>query len=166
MQSMDHIYQSYAQTVYKYLLSLSGESDIAEELTQETFYQAIRSIDRFDESCKISTWLCAIAKNQFYAYLRKHPPQENYEEHISNSAAQPVQTSVEEQVFAETERVNLLKGLHSCKEPYREIIYLRFFGNLNFKQIGEIMGKTETWARVNFYRGKEMLRKELEKDEL
>ncbi len=63
MQSMDEIYQHYAMTVYRYLLCLVHDPDLAEELTQETFYQAIRSIDRYDESCKITTWLCAIAKN-------------------------------------------------------------------------------------------------------
>ena len=74
MQPMDEIYQEYARTVYKYLLSKTCNEDLAEELTQETFYQAVRSIDRFDESCKISTWLCALAKNQLFSYQRKHPP--------------------------------------------------------------------------------------------
>ena len=64
MQPMEEIYQEYARTVFKYLLSKTHDEDLAEELTQETFYQALKSIDRFDESCKISTWLCAIAKNQ------------------------------------------------------------------------------------------------------
>ena len=73
MQSMDEIYQEYARMVYKYLLSRTHREDLAEELTQETFYQALRSIDRFDESCRISTWLCAIAKNQHRMYCRKHP---------------------------------------------------------------------------------------------
>ena len=71
MQSMDEIYQAYAKTVYKYLLTRTHDADLAEELTQETFYQAIRSIDRFDGSCRISTWLCAIAKNLWLAYQRK-----------------------------------------------------------------------------------------------
>lgn len=71
MQSIEEIYQNHAQTVYKYLLSLTHQADLAEELTQETFYQAIRSIDRFDGSCKITTWLCAIAKNQFFFLSEK-----------------------------------------------------------------------------------------------
>ena len=155
MDDMHHIYQQHAQTVYKFLLAQCNSADLAEELTQETFYQAIRSIERYDESCKISTWLCAIAKNQFHTYMRKHPIQLNYEEHVANNNTQSAKNSLEDALLAETERVNLLRSLHSCKEPYREIIYLRIFGNLNFKQIGEIMGKSENWARVNFYRGKE-----------
>lgn len=156
MQSMDEIYQSYARMVYKYLMSLTHNEHTAEELTQETFYQAVKSIDRFDESCNVSTWLCAIAKRQFLAYTRKHPVTEGYE---SISA---YDESAESEALAYENRVLLLKKLHKCEEPYREIMYLRIFGNLSFKEIGDILGKTENWARVTFYRGKEKLRKELD----
>lgn len=77
VQSINEIYQQYAQTVFKYLMTLTHSVDIAEELTQETFYQATKSIDRFDQSCKITTWLCAIARNNFLAYQRKHPAMED-----------------------------------------------------------------------------------------
>lgn len=156
MQSMDEIYQSYALTVYKYLLSLCHSEDTAEELTQETFYQAIKSIHRFDGSCHISTWLCAIAKNQFMSYRRKHPQMQEID--MSNA----VTKSAEEDALAYENRVELLRRLHLCDEPYREILYLRIFGNLSFREIGDILGKTENWARVTFYRGKEKLRKEIE----
>ena len=155
MQSMDEIYQEYARTVYKYLFSMTHSADLAEELTQETFYQAIKSIKRFDGSCKVSTWLCAIAKNQFLTYLRKHPEHEDVDEiDIPTDSA-------EDQTLESIGQVELLKKLHELQEPYREVMYLRVFGNLNFAQIGEILGKTENWARVTFYRGKEKLRKEV-----
>lgn len=159
MQSMDEIYQKYAQMVYKYLLSLTHNSDIAEELTQETFYQAIKSIHKYDESCKISTWLCAIAKNQLVAYYRKH---QSHDELEDISVLYP---SAEVEIMDAMGQVELLKRLHACPEPFREILYLRIFGNLSFKDIGEIVGKTENWARVTYYRGKERLRKEIEEDE-
>lgn len=158
MQSMEGIYQKYAQTVYKYLLSKTYDEDLAEELTQETFYQAIKSIDRFDESCKISTWLCAIAKNQLFAYRRKHPEMKTLEELEQTGLSG---SSAEQDVLEELERVELLRQLHQCQEPFREVMYLRIFGNLSFKEIGEIMEKTENWARVTFYRGKEKLKKGL-----
>lgn len=158
MQFTDQIYQKYARTVYKYLLSLTYNDDIAEELTQETFYQAVRSIDRYDESCSISTWLCAIAKNQLLSYQRKHPILENLDDHD-----QAIQSAEKDMLDSEN-RVELLRKLHLCPEPFREILYLRIFGNLSFKEIDEIMGRTENWARVTFYRGKEKLRKEIMKD--
>lgn len=159
MQSMDEIYQKYAQMVYRYLLSLTHDSDLAEELTQETFYQAIKGINKYDESCKISTWLCAIAKRQLLAYYRKHPKVDEIED------VSVLYPSAEIEVMDAMGQMELLKQLHACPEPFREILYLRIFGNLSFKDIGEIVGKTENWARVTYYRGKEKLRRELEEDE-
>lgn len=163
MQSMDEIYQAYAKTVYKYLLSKAHNPDLAEELTQETFYQAIRSIERFDGSCQISTWLCAIAKNLWFSYQRKHPHTEPLENKIDEPKL--ATASAESEVLEAESRVKLMKKLHVCPEPFREVLYLRIFGNLSFREIGEIMEKTENWARVTFYRGKEKLRKEFVGDE-
>lgn len=159
MQPIDEIYQKYAQMVYRYLLSLVHSQDVAEELTQETFYQAVKNIDRFDGSCRISTWLCAIAKNQLRSWQRKHPFFENPEGHEQTAA------SAEQDVFGALARVELMKKLHLCPEPYREVMYLRIFGDLSFKEIGEIMEHTENWARVTYYRGQEKLRKDLVNDE-
>ena len=156
MESMEEIYRSYADTVYRYLLAQTRDEDTAEELTQETFVQAIRCIGKYDGSCKLSTWLCAIAKNQWLVWLRKHPPAAALED------AELQNNSAEDQVLEKTEQLELLKLLHACPEPCREVLYLRIYGSLSFAQIGEIMEKTENWARVTFYRGKERLRKELE----
>ncbi len=114
MQINEDIYRQYADYVYKYLMSMSGNEDLAEELTQETFYQAIKSIGRFDGSCKISTWLCSIAKNQLLAYRRKHP------EYADIDSAEQTAESSEETVIANLDRMRLLSELHSCPEPYRE----------------------------------------------
>lgn len=158
MEPMDEIYQKYARTVYKFLLSKVQNEDLAEELTQETFYQAVRSIDRFNGSCQITTWLCAIARNQMLAYFRKHPPTEQMEDHDLGIP------SAESDVLDRLGHLELMKRLHSCPEPFREILYLRIFGQLSFREIAEIMGRSENWARVTFYRGKEKLRQELEQE--
>ena len=163
MQSMDEIYQAHAKTVYKYLLTHTQSHDLAEELTQETFYQAVKSIGRFDGSCQISTWLCAIAKHQWLAYQRKHPHTEQWED--TADELKLAKASAEHEVMEEQSRVELMKKLHGCPEPFREVLYLRIFGNLSFREIGEIMEKTENWARVTFYRGKERLRKEIGSNE-
>jgi len=163
MQSMEEIYQEYAKTVYKYLLSRTHNEDLAEELTQETFYQAIRSIERFDGSCQISTWLCAIAKNLWFAYQRKHPKTEPLEDYPDEQRL--ATASAESRAIDAVSQVELMKKLHVCPEPFREVLYLRIFGNLSFREIGEIMEKTENWARVTFYRGKEKLREELMRNE-
>jgi RNA polymerase sigma-70 factor (ECF subfamily) len=158
VQPIEKIYQQYAQTVYRYLLSLTRDADLAEELTQETFYQAIRSIDRFDGSCKLSTWLCAIAKNVLLTWNRKHPVQEELGEASGLTAA-----SAESEVVDQQSRIELIRQMHALTEPGREVMYLRVFGGLSFAEIGEVHGKSENWARVTFYRAKEKLRKEVSK---
>ena len=168
MQDMDAVYRQHAQTVFKYLMSLTHEADLAEELTQETFYQAVRSIDRFDESCKITTWLCAIAKNQYLTYVKKHA-RVQYESDVDLMSGEAGTTgnavSAEQEVLQQAGQIELLKKLHAFPEPGREVLYLRMFGNLSFREIGEVMGKTENWARVTFFRARTNLRKELEKNE-
>lgn len=167
MQNMDEIYRKYARNVYQYLISITHDADISEEVTQETFYQAIKSINRYDGSCKVTTWLCAIAKNQLIVYRRKHPETEPLEKESDDGSLTSIVdqevSSAEEEMLAISGRVEIMKLLHTLNEPYREILYLRTFGNLSFKEIGEVFGKTENWARVSFYRGKEQLKKEIEK---
>lgn len=155
MQSMDEIYQEYAKTVYRFLLSRTHSEDLAEELTQETFCQAIRTSGRYDGSSKVSTWLLGIAKNVLFTYQRKHPQHEDIED-------QEIPTeSAEDAAIRSVERVELLRKLHGLREPQREVVYLRVYGGLSFREIGDVFSKTENWARVTFYRAKEELRKEL-----
>lgn len=154
MEPMDEIYRRHAQTVYKFLLSRCGDPDLAEDLTQETFYQAVRSIDRFDGSCKLSVWLCQIAKHLWYQHLRK----QKREVPLPEEADLPI-PSAEEGLLEQEGRLELLRQIHALPEVQREVVYLRAFGNLSFREIGDVLGKTETWARVTFYRGKEQLRK-------
>lgn len=162
MENLDEIYRRHAATVYKFLLSLCRDAHAAEELTQETFYQAVRSIDRFDGSCQVSTWLCQIAKHLFYQQLRKSRREEPLPE---EEAALPPLPSAEEEVLDQSGRLELLRRVHELPEPGREVMYLRSFGGLSFREIGEVLGRTETWARVTYYRCKERLKTGGERDE-
>ena len=161
MKDMEEIYRAHARTVYKYLLSLCHDDTLAEELTQETFYQAVRSADRFDGSCKVSTWLCQIAKHLFYQHLRR----QKREEPLPEEDALPPLPSAEGEALDRVGQLDLLRRIHDLPEPGREVVYLRAFGSLSFREIGEVLGKTETWARVTFYRCKERLKTGGEYDE-
>ncbi len=154
MEDMEKVYQEYAQTVYKFLMVQTRNPELAEELTQETFYQAVRSLERFDGSCKLSVWLCQIAKHEWYKYLRRHKreiPVEDEELDVPLPSAE--QAALENQG-----RMELLQKIHCLPDPAKEVVYLRAFGGLSFREIGEVMGHTENWARVTFYRGKERLK--------
>lgn len=158
---MEEIYKKHAKTVYRYLLSLTHNEDLAEEITQETFYQAVRCAGRYDGSCKISTWLCSIARNSWLAWMKK-----NKEIVISDDKIEAdTVCSAEDMVISDISKVELMRKLHQLKEPLREVIYLRLAGDLSFREIGDIMGMSENWARVNYFRGKEKLLKEVKKNE-
>ena len=155
---MEEVYRRYADTVYRFLLSQTRDAHLAEELTQETFCRAVASIERYDGSCKLSVWLCQIAKHLWYQELRRRgrtPAAVAFGPETEEQTAVP---SVEEEIIAREGHLELLRSIHQLPDPQREVVYLRAFGGLSFRQIGDVMGKTETWARVNFYRGKEKLR--------
>jgi len=154
MEDMEAIYQRHAQTVYKFLLAKTRDEGLAEELTQETFYQAVRSADRFDGTCKVSVWLCQIAKHLWYQQLRK----QKREAPMPEEPPEALDTSAEEGLLEREGRLDLLRRIHSLPDVQREVVYLRAFGGLSFREIGDVCGRTETWARVTFYRSKEKLR--------
>ena len=105
MKDLDTVYRQHAQTVYKFLLSQCRDPQTAEELTQETFYQAVRSIDRFDGSCKVSVWLCQIAKHLWYQHLRKA----NRETELPEEAELPLVPSAEEEAVSRSGQLDLLR---------------------------------------------------------
>ena len=154
MQNMDEIYEECFETVYKYLFCLTHNSDISEELTQETFYRAVKKIDTYNGKCKISVWLCQIAKHLWYNQCRKNKRIVNTDETFDIEDPQ----NLEEQFIAGEEKVSLYKKMQNLDEKTREVMYLRITGELSFKEIGEILGKKENWARVTFYRGKSKLK--------
>lgn len=154
---MEELYKENAALVYHFLLSKCGDSQVAEELTQETFLQAIRSADRYDGSCKMSVWLCQIAKHLLYQYWRKQKRNVPLADEEQILAEEP---DVERQVLAREELLEVLGRLHRLPVSMREVVYLRITGDLSFREIGRIMGKSENWARVNFFRAKELLKRE------
>ena len=155
MQDIKEIYEEYFETVNKYLFCLTKNYDIAEELTQETFYRAVKRISTYKGDCKISVWLCQIAKNLWYDQCRKNKKIVNYDYDMSNLE---VKDSVEEQIISNDEKITLYKKMQKLDEKTREVIYLRITGELSFKEIGDILNKSETWARVTFYRGKQKMK--------
>jgi RNA polymerase sigma factor (sigma-70 family) len=157
MDSMEQVYAKHARMIYGFLLAKTKNPDLAEELTQETFCQAVKSIHTFQRKSSMSTWLCGIAKNVWFEYLRKN----KMEDPLSEANESKVE-SAEAVFFRSWSSLNMLKALHHLREPMREVMYLRLNGELSYRQIGEIMGKSENWARVTFYRGKEIILKEVQ----
>ncbi len=150
-------YEEYGRKVYLYLMSLCHNEDIAEELTQETFCQAIRSLSKYRGECSVYTWLCGIAKNMWLRELKRQKNNPIAEPDYSQADLSPPPDKIAE---LKDSKMNLLRQIHELPENEKEIILLRATGELSFREIGEIFGKTENWARVTFYRAKQKLKKE------
>ena len=158
MNDIERAYLQHAQDVYRYLLSLSHNEDLAEELTQETFFCAMRTIDNYDGSCKLSVWLCQIAKHLWYQWLDKSARRKQVE--LTDQL--PGSESPETSTLFRMEKTALYKAIHMLPEPMRELVHMRLTGEFSFPEIGEILGKSENRARTTFYRAKQKIMKEME----
>ena len=156
MQDFDKIYAEYFSEVYKFVLTLCQNPVLAEEITQETFFKALKNIESFKGECKLSTWLCRIAKNTIYDYAKKNNCQVDYPLEIIIS-----DENIEDKFADKETAYSIHKVLHKLNEPYKEVFWLRTFGELSFAQIGSLFDKTESWARVTYYRAKVMIKEEL-----
>ncbi len=152
MDELTELYEQHAEQVFKYLITLCRNADVADELTQETFFQAIRSIDNYNGDCKMIVWLCQIAKHTYYKYVDKQVKQPN-QLHTDDLSG-----SLESALIDSENKVELFRIIHLLEEPYKEIVLQRLLGDLSFKEIGEIHQRNENWARVTFYRAKLKLR--------
>lgn len=156
-QNIEKMYEENAKAVYKFLFCLTHNADLTEDLTQETFYQAMKGIDNFRGDCKISVWLCQIAKRLWYKELGRRKKKEMPLSEITDSIE--AFDDIENDYLLNVEKVEIFRMLHHFDENTREVMYLRLTGELSFGEIGSIMGRTEIWARVTFYRGKQKLMK-------
>lgn len=154
MTDFEIIYSEYFHDVYKYILSLCQNEELSEEITQATFCKAMESIDKFKGNCSLFVWLCQIAKNTYFTLYKK---QKRYALSSEFDTAIPALTDIEnEYIDGETSK-RLHQLLHELSEPYKEVFMLRVFGELPFLQIGELFGKTDSWARLVYYRAKKEL---------
>ncbi len=155
--SFEKVYSEYYTPVYRYILSMCKDGYTAEEITQETFFKALKNIEKYDPSQKMLTWLCTIAKNTYFTKVKKSG---RYEE-LSDTLADD-EDSILDRIIDSEESMEILKVLHNLTEPYKEVFTLRVLGSLSFKKIGAVFGKTESWARVTFFRSKTMIKELME----
>lgn len=153
----EELYREFYPQVYAYLLKLSGDEAVAEELTQDTFFKIFKKIGEFRGDCKFSVWACRIAKNGYCSYLKK-------QRRIGELPAElPGEDGDFEARFADRElSIKVHEALHRVPEPYREVFWMRVFGELSFEEIAKLHGKSESWARVTFHRAKIKVREIIE----
>ena len=156
---MESVYQEYASLVYRFLYSHTHDPEWSKELMQETFLRAVTSIERYDGSCKLSVWLCQIAKHVLYQELRKKKRVEAVE--LPDQLPDYTARDGEANALQQERRRELYRAIHHLPDPEREVVLYRMTGELSFREIGGIMGKSENWCRTIFYRAKQKMKKEL-----
>lgn len=166
---LDGLYQEYANMIYHFIYLKCHDRDLAEDIVQTTFLKAIMQIDSFHGECKISTWLCQIARNEYLNYCRKHNRQQSYDMYLEKNQEFPAgqescfHDAVLEKIIREEQTDSIQKVLHTLKEPYREVFMLRVYGECSFEEIAEAFHHNATWARVTYYRAKEKIKEELKR---
>lgn len=151
MDELGEIYEQYGGMIFAFLMRLCGNRDLADELTQETFYQALKGWKRYRGDAGVSTWLCGIAKRLYWQSLRRQAPPP------VSCAFEPQAPDFAERLVTADRAMAAQRLLHELAEPYREVFTLRTFADLSHLQIGELFGKSESWARVTYYRARRML---------
>lgn len=157
MEPFEQVYQDHFEAVYRFACSLCGDPHLAEEITQETFFKALREIKHFRGECSLKSWLFQIARNDYLSRCRKNrhlAPWESVPEREDGK-------SLEDRLLERESALELHRRLHRLPEPYREVFTLRLFGELSYAEIGELFSKSESWARTTYYRAKNKLKEEL-----
>lgn len=155
----EEIYTKYFTDVYLFVLAMSRNPDIAEEITQETFFKALKNLKNFKGDCSLKTWLCQIAKNTYLSNLKKSGRFQD-----DDLAQTPDTMDIENLYIKKDEALSIYKVLHCLDEPYKEVFVLRVLGELAFQEIGEIFGRKEGWARVTFHRARQKIQDLLKKE--
>ena len=168
---IEKLYREYFTPVYRYTLSLVHDPDMAEEITQETFFRALKKINDYRGEASLKVWLCQIARNLSFDTLKRQSQTTALTKHDddeSNDYELPAgsESDPEEQLLRKQTAMKIHRILHDLKEPYKEVFQLRTFGDLSFAEIGELFGKSESWARVTYYRSRMMIKEELDEDSL
>ncbi len=150
----EEIYKTYFLDVFRYIRTVCGDENLAEEITAETFFKAMKSINLFRGECDIKVWLCRIAKNTYYSYSKKQGRNDGEE---FNENTLQVSGNFELDLEKKESTVQIHKILHNLPEPYKEVFSLRVFGELDFEMIGSLFDKSAHWACVTYHRAKEKI---------
>ncbi len=157
METFEKIYSEYYPLVHAYIYRLCKNEDITDEITQEAFCKVLRKSNSYRGECKLSVWICQIAKNELFTYLKKNKKYTDY----------PIETLPDDNNFEralENKELALKvhEVLHTLEEPFKDVFYLRVFAELSFKEIGHVHKKTENWARVTYHRAKMKVKEGME----
>ena len=157
MADFEQMFTEHYALIYKLLIKLCGDAPLAEELTQETFFRAYMNLRQLRDESKASAWLCQIAKNSYYSWFSANRNTVELKDELAAGTPDLADALIQKELTAEA-----FAKLHELEEPYKEVFLLHVFANLSLNEISALFGKSESWARVTFYRAKKKLQEKLE----
>ncbi len=158
MTEFETVYRTYFRDVELYLRAICKDESLAEELTEQVFFQAMKALPGFRGDCDVRTWLCAMGRNCYLSHLRKARPSED----IDDLQIPDPRASIEEQIIDRAQAMAIHRLLHDLPEPYKEVFSLRIFGQLSFEDIGSLFGRTANWACVTYHRARRKIQEQME----
>mgnify|MGYP003517450442 FL=1 len=153
MTEFEKLFDDNRDFIFKYLIKMTRDASLAEELTQETFFRAYMNYTSLRNKEKASVWLCQIAKNTYFAWYNDQKKKDSLDDLEVTSC----DISIEDAFVQKELSQKVLICLHELEDPYKEVFMLSVFGGFSLKDISSIFGKSESWARVTFYRAKQKL---------
>lgn len=161
MTDFEQVYRDYFRDVELYLCALCKDESLAEELTEQVFFQAMKALPKFRGDCNVRSWLCTMGRNCYLSHLRRTKPESSLDDlELPDTAP-----AVEEQIADKLQAMAIHRILHDLQEPYKEVFSLRVFGQLSFGAIGELFGKSQNWACVTYHRAKQKIKDAMEESE-
>lgn len=155
-KDFEQVYREYYPSVYRYMLSLTKNDHTAEEIAQEAFFKALKNIEKYDSNQTMLTWLCTIAKNTWYSACKRSRRLGEIPDDLQSTDEDIIDTIIDSE-----DSMEILRVLHTLPEPYKEVFTLRVLGSFSFGKIGEVFGKSESWARVTFFRAKTTIKERM-----
>ena len=153
MLDFEMVFRENNQFIFRFLMKLCGDVSLAEELTQETFFRAYMNLSALRNEDKVAVWLCQIAKNTYYAWFNEQKRKQPISQPTPADSTPDIAELFEEKELAG----RAFSVLHALEEPYKEVFMLSVFGGLSLKDISAMFGKSESWARVTYYRAKQKI---------
>ena len=160
MNSLAQAYIELQPKLYTFFVMKTSNIAVAEDLTQDVFYEASKTIHQFKGDATIATWLFSIARHLLAKYYRSKKYERSLHEQLGNSIAPVMATETSYEIKEELRM--LQQHIAKLDEMAKEIVLLRLYGELSFADIGELIGKSENYARVTYFRSKQKIMKEME----
>ena len=153
MTDFEKLFNENREFIFKYLVKMTRDISLSEELTQETFFRAYMNFSSLRDKEKSSVWLCQIAKNTYFAWYNEQKKKGSLEDFETVGEGENIEDTFVKKELSQ----KAMRCLHELEEPYKEVFMLSVFGDFSSKDISSIFGKSESWARVTFYRAKQKL---------